>query len=816
EFAGGHQVNGGFFETTYIPWLAQISKRNQSEVLGYYMLESFKEEIGKKLQSKDKLVEEFTKSFIMGDFWSYFGRRKMDMFGTLTDVIVFIEDGSPSFISPMINGLSQGRSKLVNNHGQVTGNLYFKDDKLEGNQKYYHTNGKIIESTDYVGGKKNGVRTLYYPNGNIMESYTYLEDQIEGHYTTYYPNGGINCKGQFVHGQEDGDIKCFYPNGSVRVDANLVNGALQGPHKLYNEVGDLTYDFNYTNGEMDGECKEYFDGHILKSKGIYRAGKPVDAITYYFENQMKSQESLYKNGKLDRINQYYIIGNLSQQQIFDSKEAVERIIYFDYDGKKYYEETYADGKQKAGWQYTTHSEKPTELKLGSDYQVKDLSGQTLSQGGYIKGMMNGTWKYYHPNGKLSASQTLNNNLIDGIRTEYNEAGKISARYTYKSDIMEGKSELYSNGVLSDVSYFLKGSKTGPYLHLNKNAKISYEGFLKDQISNHKLYSYYQDGSISGITDNINDFVTESTNYMPNGKMDLHMNYSELNGEITTVSSDGLVISIAEYTHGIKDGKFVLKEKDGSTIVETRFKNGVVHGPYTLFSYTGHPIVESDYYCGKPHGQSKYYDLAGKLRLTYGFMYGTENGKVHRYYQNQQMMYQSDMVNGKQHGLMTYYDIGGQPIASVVYTMGYITSYSILNKDGKLGDQLPVKWSGKMEIRSTYPDGSPAFNLSLQDGKEDGKLEIYTQKGQLSYSSNFTENVVDGERIEYYPNGQVYKIEQFEHGNYQGLQEYYDVSGKIMISAAYVDDNLHGDLKLYKNGILTKTKTFDTEVLIGIK
>nr|HMU04920.1 hypothetical protein [Saprospiraceae bacterium] len=81
--------------------------------------------------------------------------------------------------------------------------------------------------------------------------------------------------------------------------------------------------------------------------------------------------------------------------------------------------------------------------------------------------------------------------------------------------------------------------------------------------------------------------------------------------------------------------------------------------------------------------------------------------------------------------------------------------------------------------------------------------------------NFKDDKLHSVRKEYYPSGILYKSEIFINGDYDGLQEYYDKDGQLWMSVMYKDDEVHGDLKLYKNGKLQKTKKYDTNILYEI-
>jgi antitoxin component YwqK of YwqJK toxin-antitoxin module len=76
-------------------------------------------------------------------------------------------------------------------------------------------------------------------------------------------------------------------------------------------------------------------------------------------------------------------------------------------------------------------------------------------------------------------------------------------------------------------------------------------------------------------------------------------------------------------------------------------------------------------------------------------------------------------------------------------------------------------------------------------------------------------ILHGDRIEYYANGKVYKHERLINNNYEGAQEYFQEDGKPILVANYRYDDFHGDFKIYANGVLQKTKKYDSDELVEI-
>ena len=120
-----------------------------------------------------------------------------------------------------------------------------------------------------------------------------------------------------------------------------------------------------------------------------------------------------------------------------------------------------------------------------------------------------------------------------------------------------------------------------------------------------------------------------------------------------------------------------------------------------------------------------------------------------------------------------------------------------------------------EISSSYPNGKVAMKINYVKGNVEGKLIINNELGKPEYESNNTNNLLNGDRIEYYSNGNVYKKEHFKNSSFEGLQGYFKADGKPWISAEYKNDELHGNVLIYNEGKLVLTKKYDSDELVEI-
>lgn len=815
EYAPSHQIGDGFFETIYIPWIADIANKKYTEGFTYYMLISLETVIGKKLTSEKKKITDFSSNYIAKDFWNVFAKRKVDLFGKQEEVVIYLKDGNPFFLGKTIDGKNQGKYKVLNNLGQTVSELNYVDNELDGLQRYFYSTGELSEETYFTKDVKNGESKEFYKNGNIKNNCSYKSGKLNGSFTTYYPIGGKQCELQFVDSQRNDKMICYYPNGNKQSELNYNLDKLNGLVQYFNEAGDLTSSYNYVNDLLEGKGTTYFDGKVIKTEATYKAGKVEGSYKEYFENSVVHNETFYENGKIKKSIENYENGTLSIETFYDDKENLESYNYYDRDGQKYYSEKYKAGQLKAGYQYVSNNPNPIEVSINKNpYTINNLQGQPKFSGSFEKGKMSKEWTYFYNNGLVRLKQNYADNLVNGMSYSYNEGGELTSAYNNSNGSINGRYEAYSNNLIRTVFFYEDGETQGPYEYFYPNGIVNHEGYIIDDNSEFNKFTYYQNGSIMGAYSYINDVLIKYKSYKPDGSLYAEFDLTNKNGVNVIKQNNDLIVNTNSYTNGIKNGKCFTKYNTGELIAEANYLNGENHGDYISYNPNGKLAVQKTYYSGKSHGEEKLFDLAGNLRLTRTMLYDKEFGLIVRYYQNKQKLYEYNALNETKDGEQIFYNINGKAVASIGYKLGILKYYKVLDKTGVLSELIEVK-DKNFIITSNYPNGKTALILQIVNENFDGKLEIFSENGLPNYKSGFKHDLLHGERIEYYSNGKIYKKENLENNNYQGIQEYFLEDGKPLISVEYNFDENHGDYKIYSNGNLQKTLKYDSDELVEI-
>ena len=815
EYTLEHKMGNGFFETTYIPWIKAMVEQNQFEGFSYYMLSSLQDKIGKQLDAQKKKTKEFNDKFIDKDFWKFFAKRNLDLFGTPQDVIIYLKNNIPNVIGNETNGIRQGKFKLLNENENIRGELYFVDNELEGLQKYFDLKGNLVEQKYFKKGKLEGKRTVFYSNGMIDLEENYKENKLNGISTLYYINGGEKYKGNFTDGERDGVFISLYSNGNKKLECNYKKGKLDGVYTLFNELGEVKSKYNYSDGLLNGAYMTYYDGKTKKSEGLYAQDKVQGDFKKFYSNGALENQKFYENGKISKEIDYYADGKISTVYFYNSKEQLESLEAYNTKGDKYYEEKYKDGQLKSGVQYTLLSAKPIEINLSKKpFIVTSYEGKTIINGAFEKGKKEGEWSHYFLSGILKDKEIYKNGKRFGTSYSYEKNGTLNYITHYVNDSISGVYESYDNGDLKRVSHYYKGEQNGPVTTFASDGTIRTEGFMEGDEYVNKKYSYWQNGKPMYIEDFFENTVTKLESFDPNGTLENTIDYKNRTGKFSTKYYNGTTIVENELINGELNGKYVVKDKFNNLILETEFVNSARHNLYRSYSPYGTLRMEQNFYLGMRNGVEKDYDLIGNLRLTEDYFFNGEHGKTTRFFYNKAKFYEYNQFDSIIEGEYKYYNLKGEPILILGYSNNALLYYIKPNQQGQLIDKIPII-NETVSIISNYASGKEAMKINFEKGNKTGEFVVYNSEGKPEIKSFYKNDLLDGERTEYYITGAVYKIEHFINGDFNGSQEYFNEAGKPIIKAEYKNDELHGDTKIYKDGILSVTKKYNSNELVEI-
>lgn len=816
EYAADHKIGNGFFETTYIPWVKDLAQKNQYEAYSYYMLLSMEENLGKALTSKKKMINDFYQNYISGtNFWNQFAKRKLDHFGKEEEVVISINKSRPFLVGKIVNDKKEGKYKMLGEFGNTTGEFNVVNDELDGVQKYFNDKGDLTDQKNYKSGKLNGTSISYYENGDIKTSENYKDDKTNGPSYSNHVIGGKQCEGNFVDGERDGKFTCYYANGTKKNEIMYSKGKINGTYTIFNAIGDVTGLYNYLNGELDGKFTTYYNGKILKSEAVYSKGKLQGSYKSYYINGSLEEEVIYENGKAKKSTEYYENGKKSLETIYDDNEKLQNYIYYNLNGEVYYQENFKGGELRTVLQYSRGNPKPVESNITKKtFSIKDLDGKTLLTGEYFKGDRTGEWSYFYRNGTLKNKKQYKNNDLQGLSYAYDRSGELQSIINYSNDSISGLYETYENGKIAKEFMYARNDKNGAYKIYYPNGVLKEEGiYYSDDLYNYRFH-YWLNGAIKKKEKYAEDELLSVEIFSTSGKKESEFDYRDKTGKFTLNYHNGAEIHSFELVNGKLNGKYTIKDKFNTPIFEGNYVNGVQHGNNKNYSPVGTVIYDNNYYSGYANGMEKSYDLVGIQKYDEENLFGTEYGKSIRYYSNKSKLFEYNRINGDIEGEYKYFNSKGQPILSLGYEYNELKYYIKLNAAGELSERVPIV-DETASIESKYPNGKTAMAINFIKGVKDGKYIINNAEGKPEVELTYKMNNMNGERKEYYPNGNIFRIERFVNNNYHGTQEYYKEDGKIWLKSEYKDDELHGNTLIYVNGVLSITKKYDSNELLEI-
>lgn len=809
DYAATHTSNRGFFETMYLPLLKEISVRGYTESFLYYLQQGFRDKLGNKLTSKDKLVKKFEADFVSKDMWSTVAKRTVERDGNLSDVIIFNEDSFPYLKGTVRDGQYEGHFLMTDKFGRKSADLFFKNDKLSGKQQYYFTDGTLKSMLTYVDGVLEGESAVWHPNGNIKERLIMSNGEQSGNSEHFYPLGGPVFGGNVKDKNNmDGPYVLYFPNGLIKEEGTRVADLWQGELRRYTKSGDLEELIQTKDGWFDGNYIMYYNGSTIRTVGQYKEGSHDGAWRSYSASGKVIAGSLFREGILRFDTLFTETGVVTTALAYDLKGELESIHYFDLYGKKIFEEEFSKSVLKRAVQY--HANKPPSKFSIADgvLTIRDLDGNAVHSGMVKKGMRVGEWTTFYANGKIENVRNYQNGIIEGKVSEYSDNGLIRSEKFFSQGMRDGRGTYYQpQNKQVAIDYSIKDSGTGPYVTFHEDGSIKSETYLVDGLYQYPIKNYNKDGKLISIFDYTDDFLIRETRFSLSGDTIFQQDYTNLNGEIQGFSSSPDIIVKGNYKNGVLNGLRTLS-LNGLTLDKSIFVNDVLHESRIGKYVNDQPRFRNEIYCGKPHGRQVYFHPDGKLNQEYSCAYGSSQGRSNYYYQNDALYRTGTFENGFLEGEVTYSDFHGSPVISLGFTQNMLVYYRPLDERGNLGDKIILDPRDSVRLHTVYPNKNPAFQATYVRSNIHGPLVIYSRDNQICLERNYWHGLIDGHHKEYFPSGKLYVDQTFAMGDQEGSTRYYNEQGQLMLKLEYVEDELHGSFELYSEDKLLETFHYD--------
>ncbi|MBK7132162.1 MAG: toxin-antitoxin system YwqK family antitoxin [Bacteroidales bacterium] len=438
----------------------------------------------------------------------------------------------------------------------------------------------------------------------------------DGYQIFKYPNGTISSEGLIKNGKPEGFWKSYYVTGIKKSEGKRTNFLLDSIWIFYDQAGDTSKKINYLYGKKNGYYYEYKKdpsrGTYIYSKELFAGDKKEGTAYIYFPDGKIQQTIAWNGGKKEGLSKEYDKdGNLITLLEYNNDFLVsrERINRIDSKGLKQgeWKEFYPNGRIKTEKTYVDDN-------LHGYYKEYDNRGilvltMLYENGAIVKSRVEDepdieTVNKYDQDGKLIFSGPYRNNVPVGIHREFGKDGKVINALIYNDNGVK-----ISEGIVDEA-----GNHNGKWKDFYPDGKIQAEGQYTDnrRSGQWKFYNAAQKveqtgGYNNGRPDGLWKW------YYENGALLREEEYfqGQRDGMCTEYSPSGEVIAEGQYSDGEKNGEWKLK--NGDFTEEGKYIIGLKDGIWKAYYTNGNPKSKGNYVQGNPDGEHTHYYEDGKIK-----------------------------------------------------------------------------------------------------------------------------------------------------------------------------------------------------------
>jgi uncharacterized protein len=467
----------------------------------------------------------------------------------------------------------------------------------------------------------------------------------DGYQVFKYPNGVVSSEGFYKNGKPEGFWKSFYVTGIKHSEGKRTNFLLDSIWIFYDQAGDTTEKINYLYGKKNGWYykykKEPSKGVYLWSKELFAGDRKEGTAYIYFSDGKIQQTIAYNEGKKEGL----------------SKE-------FDKEGNVI-----------------------TLLEYNNDFLV---SRERINRSDG-KGLKQGEWKEFYPNGRKKSEKTYKDDLLHGYYKEYDNIGNLVLTMLYENGAIV-KSRVEDEPDIETVNKYDQDGKliySGPYR--NKVPVGVHREYGKDgKVTNSFIYN--DNGLLvsEGVVDEAGKYNGKWKDYYSDGKVQAEGQYSDSrrSGVWKFYNASQKIEQTGSYNNGRPDGLWKWYYENGALLREEEYFQGQRDGSYTEYSVTGEIISQGQYSDGEKNGDWKYksgdnteegkyimglkdaiwksYYPDGKLRFKGNFVQGNADGTHNYYYETGKIKEEQHFQMGIREKTWKKFDENGIPVLMIAY------------------------------------------------------------------------------------------------------------------------------------------------------
>jgi antitoxin component YwqK of YwqJK toxin-antitoxin module len=161
-----------------------------------------------------------------------------------------------------------GKSFLFHENGKKSGEINYKDGKIDGLWVFWHKNGHKSQEINWKDGKKEGLQAGWHANGQKRNEVNWKDGKHDGLQLSWHKNGQKESELNYKDGKPDGFWMSWHDNGQKLAELNFKDGKIDGLEASWHKNGQKRSERNHKDGnEVEGSTK------FWNSKG-----KPVESL----------------------------------------------------------------------------------------------------------------------------------------------------------------------------------------------------------------------------------------------------------------------------------------------------------------------------------------------------------------------------------------------------------------------------------------------------------------------------------------------------------------------------------------------------------
>jgi len=446
----------------------------------------------------------------------------------------------------------------------------------------------------------------------------------DGYQIFKYPNGAVSSEGLIKNGRPEGFWKSYYVTGIKKSEGKRTNFLLDSIWIFFDQAGDTTEKISYILGKKNGWNYKYKKdpekGDFIWSKELYAGDKKEGTAFLFFPNGKIQQTIAYNEGKKEGLSKEY------------DKEG--NII--------------------------------TLMEYNNDFLVsRERINRTDN-----KGIKQGPWKDFYPNGGIKSEKTYKDDMIHGYYKEYDNHGKLTVTMLYENGTIV-KSKVEDEPDIEIVNKHDENGKltySGPYRNkvpVGIHREFGADGKVKNS------FIYNDNGVLisEGIVDEAGNRNGKWKDFFQDGKIEDEgqLTDNRRTGFWKFYNLSGKVEQTGSFNAGRPDGVWKWYFDNDSLLKEEEYFQGQRDGSSTEYSSAGEIIAQGQYSDGERNGEWKF--KSAEFSEEGKYILGLKDGIWKSYYGNGKLEFKGKFVQGSPDGPQIYYYDTGKVKEEQYFQMG---------------------------------------------------------------------------------------------------------------------------------------------------